>query len=106
MPNRTDDELLSNIHTLIQQLGSGNTETLLELLRRIIAAETLAVQLQSRVDDYENQRAADTAAWATSHEQLRVTLRAMLRVFWGLTAVVCIIVLLLVIATGIRLVRG
>jgi uncharacterized membrane protein len=94
-----DDDLLNNIHTLIDQVGQGTSETLLELLARIVTAETIAVQLQSRVEQ-------DRADRAASEAQLRAALHELRLLVWGILAILGVIVLILVIATIASMARG
>jgi hypothetical protein len=94
-----DDELLANIHQLIEQVGEGTSQTLLELFGRIIAAETLAVQLHDQVERDRSERAASEA-------QLRAGLKEIKQIVWGILAILAVIVLILVIATIAQMVRG
>ncbi len=94
-----DDGLLADIHALIEQVGRGNAETLLELLRRIVAAEAVALQLR-------NDREQDRAERAASEHQLRAALHELRLLVWGILAILGVIVLILVIATIASMVRG
>lgn len=96
---RSDDELLVTIYGLIEQVGRGNAETLLELLARIIAAETLAVQLKDQIDQDRIDR-------ATSEIQLRAALHELRYLVWGILAILGVIVLILVVATIAQIARG
>ena len=87
-----DDELLSRIHGLIDQVERGNAETLLQLLARIVAAETLALQLQAQIIE-------DRLQWRSALHELRYLV-------WGILAILGVIVLILVIATIAQMVRG
>jgi len=94
-----DDALLERIHGLIEQVGRGNAETLLQLLARIVAAETLAVQLKDQVDQDRAERAA-------SEVQLRAALHELRYLVWGILSILGVIVLILVIATIAQIARG
>lgn len=94
-----DDALLSDIHALIEQVGRGNAETLLGLLQRIVAAETMAVQLKAQADQDRAERAA-------SEVQLRAALHELRYLVWGILAILGVIVLILVIATIASIARA
>lgn len=94
-----DDALLADIHQLIEQVGRGNAETLLELLRRIVAAESVALQLRS-------DREQDRADRAAAESQLRSALHELRLLVWGILAILGIIVLILVIATIASMARS
>lgn len=94
-----DDALLADIHHLIEEVGRGNAETLLELLRRIVAAEAVALQLRS-------DREQDRAERGASESQLRAALQELRLLVWGILAILGVIVLILVIATIASISRG
>lgn len=97
MPN--DIDLLASIHELIIQVGSGTNEHLLEILVRVVAAETLVVELQSQAE-------RDRADRAASEAQLRSALHELRLLVWGVLAILGVIVLILVIATIASMMRG
>jgi hypothetical protein len=105
-----DDALLADIHGLIEQVGRGNAETLLEVLRRIVAAEAVAVELREQLakekERREMERAQDRADRAASEAQFRSAVVELRQFLWIVVAILAVIVLILLVATIAQMVRG